>query len=150
LINTRRESIEEGAEIALTRTALFTALRVEGRNALVVRNNLADLTGSVSLQLDGPVNDPTISGRITSTSGTMNFRNDRYDITRALCDRPTARHADPIINIQGESQIKGYRIIISLTGPLTQPQAIVRSEPALPKADVVSLIPQGQLSANDS
>ena len=42
LINTRRgESIEEGAEIELTRTALFAALRVEGRNALVVRNNLA-------------------------------------------------------------------------------------------------------------
>ena len=61
LINTRRESIEEGAEIDLARTALFTALRVEGRNALVVRNNLADLVGSVSLQLDGPVNDPTIS-----------------------------------------------------------------------------------------
>ncbi len=89
LINTRRgESIEEGTEIELTRTALFTALRVEGRNALVVRNNLADLVGSVSLQLDGPVNDPTISGRITATSGTLNFRNDRYDITRALVDLP--------------------------------------------------------------
>jgi autotransporter translocation and assembly factor TamB len=82
--STRGESIEEGAEIELTRTALFAALRVEGRNALVVRNNLADLVGSVSLQLDGPVNDPTISGRITATSGTLNFRNDRYDITRAL------------------------------------------------------------------
>jgi hypothetical protein len=62
LINSRTESIEEGAEIALTRTAVFAALRVEGRNALVVRNNLADLVGSVSLQLDGPVTDPTISG----------------------------------------------------------------------------------------
>jgi translocation and assembly module TamB len=150
LINSRTESIEEGAEIALTRTAVFTALRVEGRNALVVRNNLADLVGSVSLQLDGQVNDPTISGRITSTSGTINFRNDRYDITRVLVDLPPARNADPIINIQAESQIRGYRIIISLTGPLSQPQAVVRSEPALPQADVVSLITTGQLSANDT
>ena len=150
LISSRTESIEEGAEIGLTRTAVFAALRVEGRNALVVRNNLADLVGSVSLQLDGPVIDPTISGRITSTSGTINFRNDRYDITRVLVDLPPARNADPIINIQGESQIKGYRIIISLTGPLSQPQAIVRSEPALPQADVVSLITTGQLSDNDT
>jgi translocation and assembly module TamB len=151
LINVRREeSIEEGAEIALTRTAVFTALRVEGRNALVVRNNLADLVGSVSLQLDGPVNDPTISGRINSTSGTLNFRNDRYDITRVLVDLPPSRNADPIINIQGESQIKGYRVIIGLTGPLSQPQAVVRSEPALPQADVVSLITTGQLSSDDT
>jgi len=150
LIKKQSESIEEGAEIELTRTAVFAALRVEGRNALVVRNNLADLVGSVSLQLDGPVNDPTISGRITSTSGTLNFRNDRYDITRVLVDLPRARNADPVINIQGESQIRGYRIIVTLTGPLSQPQAIVRSEPALPQADVVSLITTGQLSADDT
>ena len=150
LINTRRESIEEGAEIALTRTALFTALRVEGRNALVVRNNLADLVGSVSLQLDGPVNDPTISGRITATSGTLNFRNDRYDITSALVDLPPSRNADPILNIQGESQIRGYRVIVGLTGPLSHPQASVRSEPALPQSDVVSLITTGQLSTGDT
>ena len=151
LINTRRgESIEEGAEIELTRTALFAGLRVEGRNALVVRNNLADLVGSVSLQLDGPVNDPTISGRVTATSGTLNFRNDRYDITRALVDLPPGRNLDPIVNIQGESQIRGYRVIVSLTGPLSQPQAAVRSEPALPQADVVSLITTGQLSQGDT
>ena len=150
LIDTRRESIEQGAEIELTRSALFAALRVEGRNALVVRNNLADLVGSVSLQLDGPVNDPTISGRITATSGTLNFRNDRYDITRALVDLPPARNADPVLNIQAESQIRGYRVIVSLTGPLTQPQATVRSEPALPQADVVSLITTGQLSSGDT
>lgn len=150
LINTRRESIEEGAEIELTRTALFAALRVEGRNALVVRNNLADLVGSVSLQLDGPVNDPTISGRITATSGTLNFRNDRYEITRALVDLPPGRNADPILNIQGESQIRGYRVIVGLNGPLSQPSASVRSEPALPQADVVSLITTGQLSSGDT
>jgi translocation and assembly module TamB len=151
LINTRRgESIEEGTEIELVRTAVFAALRVEGRNALVVRNNLADLVGSVSLQLDGPVNDPTISGRITATSGTLNFRNDRYEITRALIDLPPGRNADPVINIQGESQVRGYRVIVSLTGPLSQPQATVRSEPALPQADVVALITTGQLSTGDT
>ena len=150
IINTRRESIEEGAEIELTRTAVFAALRVEGRNALVVRNNLADLVGSVSLQLDGPVNDPTISGRITATSGTLNFRNDRYEITRALLDLPPGRNQDPVVNIQAESQIRGYRVIVSLTGPLSQPQAAVRSEPALPQADVVSLITTGQLSSGDT
>ena len=151
LINQRRgESIEEGTDIELVRTAVFAALRVEGRNALVVRNNLADLVGSVSLQLDGPVNDPTISGRITASSGTLNFRNDRYDITRLLIDLPPARNADPVLNIQAESQIRGYRVIVSLTGPLSQPQAAVRSEPALPQADVVSLITTGQLSSGDT
>ena len=151
LINFRQaESIEEGAEIEITRTALFSDLRVEGRNALVVRNNLADLVGSVSLQVNGPVKDPLVSGRITASSGTLNFRNDRYDITRALVDLPPQRQADPIINIQGESQIRGYRVTVGLTGPLSQPQAVISSEPALPQADVVSLITTGQLASGDT
>ena len=151
LINFRqKESIEEGSEIEITRTALFSDLRVEGRNALVVRNNLADLVASVSLQVNGPVKDPLVSGRITASSGTLNFRNDRYDITRALMDWPAQRQADPIINIQGETQIRGYRITVGLTGPLSQPQAVISSEPALPQADVVSLITTGQLATSDT
>ena len=151
LINFRREeSIEEGGEVEFTRFALFNDLRVEGRNALVVRNNLADLVGSVSLRINGPVKDPVISGRITATSGTLSFRNDRYDIVRALMDLPRSRNADPILNIQAESQIRGYRVTVSLNGPLSQPQAIVRSDPALPQSDVVSLITTGQLATSDT
>jgi translocation and assembly module TamB len=151
LINFRqKESIEEGSEIEITRAAFFNDLRVEGRNALVVRNNLADLVASVSLQVNGPVKDPVVSGRITATSGTLNFRNDRYEITRALMDFPPQPQADPIINIQGESQIRGYRVSVGLTGPLSQPQAVISSEPALPQADIVSLITTGQLASGDT
>jgi translocation and assembly module TamB len=151
LINFKqKESIEEGSEIEITRRAFFSDLRVEGRNALVVRNNLADLVGSFSLQINGPVKDPLVSGRITATSGTLNFRNDRYEITRALVDLPPQRQADPQINIQGESQIRGYRVTVGLTGPLSQPQAVIGSEPALPQADVVSLITTGQLATGDT
>ena len=151
LINFRREeSIEEGGELEVTRAALFSDLRVEGRNALVVRNNLADIVGSVSLQVNGPVKDPVISGRITGNSGTINFRNDRYTVNRLLIDLPPRRNADPIINIEAESQIRGYRVAIGLTGALSQPQAVISSDPALPQADVVSLITTGQLATSDS
>lgn len=150
LLSRREEAIEEGGEIALIRTARFAGLRVEGRNALVVKNNLADMVGSVSLQINGPVRNPIISGRITATSGTLNFRNDRYTITRAFVDLPARRDADPLLNLEGESQIRGYRVIVGLTGPLSGPQASVRSEPALPQADVVSLITTGTLTSGDT
>ena len=39
---------------------------------------------------------------------------------------------------------------MTLNGPLSQPQATVRSEPALPQADVVSLITTGTLSSGDA
>lgn len=150
LINRRREaSLTEGTESTLAATTQLD-LRVEGRDALVVRNNLADLVGSVSLRVTGPLEDPVIFGRITASRGTLSFRNDRYEVTRAFIDLPGRRDADPILNIQAESEIKGYRVMVGLTGPLSQPQATVRSDPSLPQADVVSLITTGNLASGDT
>lgn len=151
LINRRREaSLTEGGGDSTLAATTQLDLRVEGRDALVVRNNLADLVGSVSLRVNGSVDDPLISGRITATRGTLEFRNDRYELTRAFIDLPARRNADPLLNIQAESDIRGYRVVVGLTGPLSQPQAVVRSEPSLPQADVVALITTGNLSTGDA
>jgi translocation and assembly module TamB len=123
-------------------------LRVEGRDALVVRNNLADAVGSVSLQLRGPAAEPVISGRVTLTRGTINFiRGQRYEVTRAIIDLPPRQELDPVLNVQAEGEIRGYRVLVSINGPLSQPSATVRSEPGLPQADVIALITTGNLSA---
>ena len=127
-------------------STLALALRVRGRDALVVRNNLADLVGSTDLLIIGTLDDPLISGRISVTQGTIVFRNDRYEITRALIDLPAQRNADPLLNINAEAEIRGYRVIVSLNGELTRPQATVRSDPALPQSDVVALITTGDLA----
>jgi translocation and assembly module TamB len=124
-------------------------LRVEGRDALVVRNNLADIVGSVNLQVRGSAEEPIIGGRVTVSRGTLNFRNDRYELTRAYIDLPARIDADPVLNIQAESEIKGYRVIVSLTGPLSSPNAVVRSDPALPQSDVVALITTGDLNRSE-
>lgn len=151
LVSGRRDAlIEQGGEFALAATAQFQDLRIEGRDALIVRNNLAETVGSVSLRINGPVKEPIVAGRITATTGTINFRNKRYEIQRATVDLPGRLDADPILNIQAESEIAGYDVIVSLTGPLTQPSVNVRSDPALPQADVVSLILTGDLATGET
>ncbi len=149
LINRRRNSsiTEGGGGAGFGVTTLD--LQVEGRDALVVRNNLADVVGSVSLRVRGTADDPVVSGRITATRGTLNFRNDRYDLTRAYIDLPPQRDADPLLNIQAETEIRGYRLTVALTGPLSQPSTTLRSDPTLPQADVVSLITTGNLASGD-
>jgi translocation and assembly module TamB len=151
LINQRPQtSIEEGGEFKFAQTAVFDKLRVEGRNALIMRNNLGDVVASVSLQLNGPVKDPIVEGRITATRGTLNFRNNPYEITRGLVYFPARLGADPILNIEGQAVIRGYRVTALLEGPLSHPTTNVSSEPALPQADVVSLILTGTLSSTDT
>lgn len=151
LINQRPQtSIEEGSEFRFAQTAVFDKLRVEGRNALIMRNNLGDLVASVSLELNGPIKDPIIEGRVTATRGTLNFRNSPYEITRGLIYFPPRLGADPVLNIEAQAVIRGYRVTALLEGPLSHPQTNVSSEPALPQADVVSLILTGTLSSTDT
>ncbi|HSQ23481.1 MAG TPA: translocation/assembly module TamB domain-containing protein, partial [Pyrinomonadaceae bacterium] len=151
LINQRGPgSIEEGGEFKFAETANFDKLRVEGRNALIMRNNLGNLVGSISLQLDGPVKSPVVEGRITATRGTLNFRNNPYEITRGLIYLPARYGADPVLNIEAQSVIRGYRVTAIIEGPLTHPTTSVAAEPALPQADVVSLILTGTLASTDA
>ena len=124
-------------------------LVIEGRDALVVKNNIADLTASVSLALTGDANNPRLSGRITANSGTIFFRKDRYEVQRGILEFPPDTAIEPVVNLQAESEIAGYQVFINLSGPLKDSEllsATVRSSPALPQADVVSLITTGNLT----
>lgn len=128
-------------------------LTIEGRDALVVQNNIADLTASVSLRLTGTTANPQLSGRITANSGLLFFRRDRYDIQRAVLEFPPDTAIEPVINLQAESTIQGYQVFVNLSGPLTETESLiasVRSSPALPSQDVLSLITTGNLSNTEA
>ncbi len=127
-------------------------LTIEGRDALIVQNNLADLTASVSLRVTGSTDSPQVAGRITAGNGTVFFRRDRYVVQRGVLEFPPNTQIDPIINLQAESEIAGYQVFVNLSGPLTDTadlNASVRSSPALPQADVISLITTGSLTNAD-
>ncbi len=128
-------------------------VRIEGRDALIVRNNIAEVTASASLRITGDTDYPQVSGRVTTNSGTILFRGDRYEIQRATLEFPPNTNIEPIINLQAETEIQGYQIIVNLNGELTNTDnlnATLRSSPALPQADVVSLITTGNLANTDT
>ncbi len=151
LINQRpTPTIEEGSEFKFSQTANFDKLRVEGRNALIMRNNVGDVVASLSVMVDGPVKNPIIEGRITATRGTLNFRNNPYEITRGLIYLPPRLDADPVLNIEAQSMIRGYRVTAMIEGPMSHPTTTVGAEPSLPQADVVSLILTGTLTSTET
>lgn len=128
-------------------------ISIEGRDALTIRNNVADLTASASLRVTGDTEFPQVTGRITANSGTVFFRNDRYEVQRGELTFPPNTTIEPFINLQAETEIRGYQIIVNLIGELSNTDtlnATVRSNPALPQADVISLITTGNLANNEA
>jgi translocation and assembly module TamB len=120
-------------------------LRIEGRDALIVKNNQADALGSLSLRISGSVAEPIYGGRVTASRASLDFLGQRYELTRGYIDLPGRLNAEPELNILAEADIKSYRVTLRLTGPLSQSRAELKSDPALPQADIVALITTGQL-----
>jgi len=151
IVGARREGSLSSGSTSL-RAPRFD-LTIEGRDALIIRNNIADLTASISLRLTGTTNNPQVSGRVTANSGTVFFRKDRYIVQRGVLEFPPNTEIEPIINLQAESEIGGYQVFVNLSGPLTDTEQLnvtVRSSPALPQADVISLVTTGNLSNTES
>ncbi len=120
-------------------------LSLEGRDALIVRNKQIDALGSLSLRITGAVSEPIYGGRITASRASLDFLGQRYELTRGYIDLPGRLNAEPELNIQAEANIKSYRVNLRVTGPLAQSRAELKSDPALPQADIVALITTGQL-----
>jgi translocation and assembly module TamB len=119
-------------------------LRVDADQTLLVRDNLADAIGSAHLQVRGPISDPIVSGRVLFTRGTIEFLNDRYEINRWLMTFPGTRGAEPYIDMRAETDISGYRVTISLSGPPSKLHTVTSSDPALPENELVALILTGR------
>ncbi len=152
-IGTRTQGTISAGTAALPFGVPKLDLRIEGREVLYLKNNLADLVASVSLRLTGDIDFPQVSGRLTTTSGTLFFRNDRYEIRRGVLEFPPNSDQDTIISLQAESEINGYQIFTDLSGSLSDLDGLTinaRSNPSLPQADVVSLITTGNLSNTDT
>lgn len=149
-----RDSLSEGGDAGSSFLGIPKLdIQIEGRDALTVRNNVADLTASVALRFTGDIDFPQIAGRISATGGTVFFRNDRYEVQRGELVFPPNTSIEPYINLQAESEIQGYQVLVSLVGELSNTEnlvANVRSNPALPQADVISLITTGNLANTDS
>lgn len=120
-------------------------LNINAQDSLVVRNNIADLVGSATLKMTGSVSSPVFSGRATISRGTLTLRNDRYEISRGIVDFPTSRSSQPRFDVEANTDLKGYQIILSVLGTPNRFNTTLRSEPALPQSDIVTLLTTGQL-----
>lgn len=118
---------------------------VNAQDSLFVDNNVAEMVGSSSLKIGGTLNNPIISGRATISRGTLFLRSDRYNVTRGIVDFPNSRNGQLRFDIEADTDLRGYRIILNLAGTLNRFTTLLRSEPALPQSDIISLITTGQL-----
>ncbi len=122
-------------------------IRVVANETLLLRTKSLDVVASAALELRGPADDPSLSGRINISRGIIdNLFKERYRLSKGFIEFSGSAAAAPRLNIEAEAEIAGYRLIVLVSGPADQLRVTPRSEPPLPQSDVIALITTGQLS----
>jgi translocation and assembly module TamB len=113
---------------------------------LQMKTAVARLSGDADLRVRGSLARPSVLGRADILEGdaTFNgikFRLERGDITFA---NPVA--IEPQVNLQATTHVRNYDLNITVTGTPERLVVNYRSEPPLPKSDIIALLALGRTS----
>ncbi len=111
---------------------------------LQMKTAVARLSGNADLRLRGSVARPSVLGRVDILEGdaTFNgikFRLERGDITFA---NPVA--IEPQVSLQATTHVRNYDLDVTVTGTPERLNVNYRSEPPLPKSDIIALLALGR------
>ena len=141
-------SRQSGAITAANSPLYNVKLDVAVRTApeLQMKTAVARLSGDADLKLRGSLARPSVLGRADILEGdaTFNgikFRLERGDITFA---NPVA--IEPQVNLQATTHVRNYDLDVTVTGTPDRLNVNYRSEPPLPKSDIIALLALGRTS----
>jgi translocation and assembly module TamB len=121
------------------------AFDVEGRTTPGARIEWSgahiEMDGDVHLR--GTWDRPVLLGHIHLLSGTMPFRGNNFELTRADIDFSNPFRLDPALNVEMVSTINQYQVTVDFSGPASHLALNYRSDPPLPDSDIVALLALG-------
>ncbi len=120
------------------------ALHVEGGRNITIQNQLATVEARVDLDIKGTVDDPALTGHVEASGGSLSFQGKRYTITRGNVDFVDPLRIEPVVDIQAESELRDYRIILTITGRAENLHLDMRSDPPLSQVEIFNLIAGGK------
>ncbi len=137
-------SERNGASEPAALNRLKLSVHVEGSRNITIQNQLADVEARIDVDIKGSTADPSVTGHIEASGGTLFFQGNRYRITRGNIDFVDPLRIEPIVDVQAESEVRDYRVILSFSGAGERLKLNMRSDPPLPELEIVNLIAGGR------
>ena len=135
-------------------------VHLTAQDTLAVRNNLADLTGSGTIDLTGTLANPVILGEVTlDEGGKVRFQNVDYTLVRGTINFQNPFQIDPYFDITLEARINGgiseiesgpVDVTVNITGTLGRISPTITSDPPASDITLFSLLGLGGLTNRTS
>jgi translocation and assembly module TamB len=97
-----------------------------------------------SMRVRGTWEHPILLGHLRLLNGEMQFRGNRYQLTRGDVNFANPFRLDPVISIEAATTIRQYEVTVNFTGPASRLTMSYRSDPPLPSSDIIALLALGQ------
>ena len=125
-------------------------VQVVGPGALRVRNNVADLQGSIDLRIQGTLAAPVVFGEVeVQPGGTLIYADNDYEIERGLLTFSNPNRIDPVIDLVASTEIRSYEITLSLSGTVERLEAQFTSNEGLAELEMLALLTGQELAGEE-
>jgi len=133
-------------------------IHLSAPETLAVKNNLADVTGSAELDVNGTVANPIVLGEVTlDEGGKVTFQNNEYNVVRGTIAFQNPFRIDPYFDVTLEGTVSGniseiesgpIDVTINLTGTLDRLSPTITSDPPASDITLFSLLGFGGMGGN--
>ncbi|MGD0569627.1 MAG: translocation/assembly module TamB domain-containing protein [Candidatus Sulfotelmatobacter sp.] len=118
---------------------------------LQMRTAIARLSGDADLRIRGSVARPAVLGRVDVLEGKATFHGIRFTLERGDITFANPVAIEPQLNLQASSHVRSYDLNITVTGTPDHGLNInYRSEPPLPKSDIIALLALGRTNGESA
>ncbi len=112
---------------------------------LQMRTAIARLSGDADLHIRGSIGRPAVLGRADILEGQATFHGTRFTLERGDITFANPVAIEPQLNLQASTRVRDYDLNITITGTPDRGLNInYRSEPPLPKSDIIALLALGR------
>jgi autotransporter translocation and assembly factor TamB len=126
-------------------------VRLKESENIWIDNNLTRLRLHTELGITGSPAQPNVAGRVSVEEGYILYLDRKFKIKNGVVDFVDPDRLNPIIDFSAEATVKTYRatemipytVTIAIAGPLDEVAVELKSEPALDKSNILSLLTLG-------
>jgi len=143
LDRSRQVSTLTGANSPLYNVKLDIHVRTSPE--LQMRTAIARLSGDADLRLRGSVARPAVLGRVDVLEGRATFHGIHFTLERGDITFSNPVAIEPQFDLQASTHVRNYDLNVTVTGTPDHGLNInYRSEPPLPKSDIIALLALGR------
>jgi translocation and assembly module TamB len=111
---------------------------------LQMKTAVARLSGDANLRVRGSAARPSIIGRADILEGDATFNGIKFRLERGDITFTNPVAIEPQVNLQATTHVRNYDLDITVTGTTDRLNVNYRSEPPLPKSDIIALLALGR------